>query len=83
MFIEQPFDVVVPYSVPLPYVYLPTSELLVPVHETVSKCVISIKFAIQQCLNSLSSMHSLRALVKGSGLLLNRFPCSILSNNDI
>ena len=60
---------VVPYSVPLPYIeaYLLTSELSIGtrVHETflmVSLVVISIKFAIQQYLKHLSSMHSLCAL---------------------
>ena len=41
--------------------------------------VISVKFSIQQCLNYLSSMHSVSASVKGSWLLLYRFLCSTIS----
>ena len=42
----------------------------------VNMVVISVKFSIEQCLNYLSSMHSLSASVKGSWLFLNRFLCS-------
>ena len=46
----------------------------------VSIVVIYVKFSIQQCLNYLSSMHSLSAAVKGSWLFLNRFLCSTCSD---
>ena len=43
----------------------------------VTMVVMYVKFSIQQCLNYLSSMHSLSASVKGSWVFLNRFLCSI------
>ena len=42
----------------------------------VTMVVMYVKFSIQQCLNYLSSMHSLSASVKGSWVFLNRFLCS-------
>ena len=48
----------------------------------VSIVVIYVKFSIRQCLNYLSSMHSLSASVKGSWLFLNRFPCSKALGGD-
>ena len=51
------------------------------IHKTlpiVSIVIIYVKFSIQQCLNYLSSLHSLSASVKGSWLFFNRFLCSML-----
>ena len=78
---------VVPYSVPFQYieVCLPKREFLVPgfvrtTFATVTMVVIYVKFSIQQCLNYLSSMHSLSASVKGCWVFLNRFLCSTRKN---
>ena len=45
----------------------------------VNMVVISVELSIQQCLNYLSSMHSLSASDNGSWLFLNRFLCSTSS----
>ena len=42
----------------------------------INMVVISVEFSIQQCLNYLSSMHSLSASDNGNWLFLNRFLCS-------
>ena len=56
---------VVPYLVPFPYneVCLPKSEFSVPGFIKLTYGLVqlqSVKFSIQQCLNSLSSMHQSR-----------------------